>query len=135
MLDLTKKDELVIVKLGDAQITCKPHRSQEYNIAKLKASKEVIALKEQQAEELSQGVQSKLPNMQDDDVITGIFTCLFNTNFAKLIIMNWQNVGINGQDVPVNDENIELLMADGALQQEFFLQYMELQRQIESEKK
>jgi len=135
MLDLSRKDELVVVKLGDAEITCKPHRSQDHTIAKLKASKSVIALKKQRAEELEQGVETKLPNMDDEDVVTGVFTCVFNTEFAKLVILEWKGVGIAGEEIPVNDENIELLMADGALQEQFFIQYMELQRQVEEEKK
>lgn len=135
MLNLSRSDELVTVTIGDAEIICKPYRSQDYTITRFKTAKAIAELKEQRNAELEEGVETKLPNLDNAEVLQGVFTCIFNTELAKLVILEWSGVGKDDEEIPVNDENIELLMADGVIQESFITQYMELQGQIEAEKK
>tara|TARA_Y100000590_G_scaffold470719_1_gene668391 strand:- start:3343 stop:3756 length:414 start_codon:yes stop_codon:yes gene_type:complete len=137
MLNLSRKDEIITIKLKGAKINCKPYMSEHRAIAKLKASKEVSELIEQRKSELEQGVDSKLPNFDNIEVQNGIFISIFNTELAKQVIIDWSGIGSDNKELPVTDNNIELLMTNGALniQEEFIKQYMELQTEVEEEKK
>jgi len=64
-----------------------------------------------------------------------LFNCIFNVELAKLVILKWSNIGIKGKAVAVTPENIELLFEDGFLQEQFYIQYMKKQTEIEEEKK
>ena len=135
MLDLSRSDAIVSVKIGDAEINCKPYRSEHRAIANLKAGKAISDLQKQRQEELEQGVDTKLPNFDDVEVLNGTFVCIFNTELAKQVILDWKGVGLKNEELPLNHENIELFMADGVLQEQFVIQYMKLQNEIEEEKK
>lgn len=135
MLDLSRSDAIVTVKISDAEINCKPYRSEHRAIANLKASKAIVDLQKQREDELKEGVNTKLPDFDDIEVRNGTFVCIFNTELAKQVILDWKGIGLKGEELELTPENIELLMADGFLQEQFVSQYMELQREIDEEKK
>ena len=134
-IELSRRNELVIVKLGDAEITCKPYRAQEYTIAKVKTLNALNELKKQREDELSVGAESKVPNLEDTDVFTGMYTHIFNVEVAKQVIIEWKDITLNGKPAELNDENVARLLEDGVLQEQFILQYEKLQREVEAEKK
>lgn len=98
-------------------------------------SKAIVDLQKQREDELKEGVNTKLPDFDDIEVRNGTFVCIFNTELAKQVILDWKGVGLKGEELELTPKNIELLMADGFLQEQFVSQYMELQREIEEEKK
>lgn len=135
MLDLARKNEPVIVKLEDAQITCKPYRAQEYTIAKVKTLNALNELKKQRKDELSVGAESKVPNLEDPNIFTGLYTHIFNVEVAKQVILDWKNIGLDGKEIKPTTENITRLFEDGILQDQFMMQYEKLQKKVAEEKK
>ncbi|MCP4355793.1 MAG: hypothetical protein GY793_09240 [Proteobacteria bacterium] len=135
VLELNRREELVKVNLAGAEITCKPYRAQEYTIAKVKTLNALNKLKKQREDELSVGVESKVPNLEDTDIFTGMYTHIFNVEVAKQVILEWQDITLNGEPAELNNENIVRLLEDGVLQEQFILQYEKLQREVEVEKK
>lgn len=135
MLELSRKNEPVIIKLGDAKITCKPYRAQEYTVAKVKTLNVLNELKKQRKDELSVGAESKVPNLEDSEVFTGLYTHIFNVEVSKQVILEWSNIALNGEEVKPTAENITRLLEDGVVQDQFIMQYEKLQREIIAEKK
>jgi len=135
VLELSRRDEIITVKIEDAEIVCRPYRAQHYSIAKLKTFKVLESLTKQRAEELEIGVETNIPNLEDNDVRTGMHFHIFNVEVAKLVILSWKGIELNGEPAELNDDNINKLFADGFIQDLFMTQFMKLQNEVEAEKK
>jgi len=134
-LELSRRDEMVQVELGDAKIECKPYRATHYTIAKMKTLKALEGLKNQRKEELEMGVETTVPDLSDNEIYLGMYTHIFNVEVAKQVILSWDGVSLNGEPAKLTPENITRLLEDGFLQEQFIGQFMKLQKEVEAEKK
>lgn len=135
VLELSRKDEIITVELDkDVKIECKPYKGENYSIAKMKTAKAMAGLRKQREEELEMGI-SNVPDLDDNEIFAGLYTHIFNVELAKQVIMEWEDVVLNGEPVEPTAENITRLFENGAMQDIFTTQYDKLRNEITAEKK